>query len=78
MRLRTYSDGSWSAPSAIGYIGTGWGLQGGFDVTDYVIILKRQAVDSFIGMYASNLCTPLSLPQYVTALFSSLVHSSNR
>ncbi|TFJ83605.1 hypothetical protein NSK_004710 [Nannochloropsis salina CCMP1776] len=42
-------DGSWSAPSAIGYIGTGWGLQGGADVTDYVVILKRQAVDSFIG-----------------------------
>lgn len=42
-------DGSWSAPSAVGYVGTGFGLQGGFDLTDYVIILKRQAVDSFVG-----------------------------
>jgi lipid-binding SYLF domain-containing protein len=42
-------DGNWSAPSAISYLGTGLGLQGGFDLTDYVIILKRQAVDSFVG-----------------------------
>ncbi len=40
---------NWSAPSAISYIGTGLGLQGGFDLTDYVIILKRQAVESFAG-----------------------------
>lgn len=43
------SDGSWSAPSSIAYVGAGFGLQGGADVTDYVIILKRQAVDSFVG-----------------------------
>lgn len=42
-------ESNWSAPSSILYLGTGLGLQGGFDVTDYVIILKRQAVDSFIG-----------------------------
>jgi SH3 domain-containing YSC84-like protein 1 len=42
-------DGNWSAPSAIGYLGTGFGLQGGFDLTDYIIILKRQAVESFVG-----------------------------
>jgi lipid-binding SYLF domain-containing protein len=43
------TDGSWSAPSAVFYLGSGMGLQGGADVTDYVIILKRQAVDSFAG-----------------------------
>lgn len=42
-------NGEWSAPSAVQYVGTGFGLQGGFDLTDYVIILKRQAVDSFAG-----------------------------
>jgi hypothetical protein len=42
-------DGSWSAPSAIGYLGAGMGLQVGADITDYVLILKRQAVDFFIG-----------------------------
>lgn len=42
-------DGTWSAPSAIQYLGTGFGLQGGFDLTDYVVILKRTAVDSFMG-----------------------------
>lgn len=42
-------DGSWSAPSAVLYLGTGMGMQGGADLTDYVIILKRQAVDSFAG-----------------------------
>lgn len=45
--LKRLKDGTWSAPSAVGYIGTGFGLQGGADLTDYVIILKRQAVDSF-------------------------------
>lgn len=42
-------NGEWSAPSAIQYFGTGLGLQGGFDLTDYVVILKRQAVESFAG-----------------------------
>lgn len=43
------SDGSWSAPSAVFYLGSGMGLQGGADMTDYVVILKRQAVESFAG-----------------------------
>ena len=42
-------NGNWTAPSAIQYVGTGLGFQGGVDLTDYVIILKRQAVDSFMG-----------------------------
>lgn len=51
-------DGSWSAPSAIFFLGTGFGLQGGFDVTDYVLILKRQAVESFIGTDRGNHLPP--------------------
>lgn len=43
------SDGNWSAPSAIQYFGTGLGFQGGVDLTDYVIILKRQAKETFMG-----------------------------
>jgi lipid-binding SYLF domain-containing protein len=42
-------DGSWSAPSAIGYLGGGFGMQMGADLTDYVIILNRHSLGSFIG-----------------------------
>jgi SH3 domain-containing YSC84-like protein 1 len=43
-------DGSWSAPSAIGTAGMGFGAQVGGEVTDYVILLNTQeAVESFTG-----------------------------
>ncbi|PNS15058.1 SH3 domain-containing protein [Sphaceloma murrayae] len=42
------SDGSWSAPSAIGTVGGGFGGQLGFELTDFVFILNdTQAVRTF-------------------------------
>ncbi|KAF2837494.1 DUF500-domain-containing protein [Patellaria atrata CBS 101060] len=42
------SDGSWSAPSAIGTVGGGFGGQIGFELTDFVFILNdAQAVKTF-------------------------------
>lgn len=41
-------DGSWSAPSAIGTGGMGFGGQIGAEITDFVIVLNsREAVKSF-------------------------------
>ena len=41
-------DGRWSAPSAIGTAGVGWGAQIGGEITDFVVILNtRAAVDMF-------------------------------
>jgi len=41
-------DGSWSAPSALGTVGLGWGAQIGGDITHYLVVLAtRQAVDTF-------------------------------
>ena len=43
-------DGSWSAPSAIGTAGMGWGAQIGAECTDFVILLNSHAaVDAFTG-----------------------------
>lgn len=43
-------DGTWSAPSAIGTVGMGWGAQIGGEVTDYIILLNTQeAVNAFSG-----------------------------
>jgi SH3 domain-containing YSC84-like protein 1 len=40
----------WSAPSAIGMGGAGWGLQAGVEVTDFILILNTQeALDAFSG-----------------------------
>lgn len=33
----------WSAPSAIGTAGAGWGLQAGVEITDFVFVLNTQA-----------------------------------
>ncbi|KAF2009500.1 DUF500-domain-containing protein [Aaosphaeria arxii CBS 175.79] len=42
------SDGSWSAPSAIGTVGAGFGGQIGFELTDFVFILNdANAVKTF-------------------------------
>lgn len=41
-------DGSWSAPSAIGTVGLGWGMQFGGELTDFIIVLNTEAaLDSF-------------------------------
>jgi lipid-binding SYLF domain-containing protein len=40
-------DGSWSAPSALGTVGVGWGAQIGGDITHYLIVLtSKDAVDA--------------------------------
>jgi len=40
----------WSAPSAIGTMGIGWGAQIGGEITDFVIILTtREALETFSG-----------------------------
>jgi lipid-binding SYLF domain-containing protein len=42
------SDGSWSAPAAIGVAGLGGGFEIGAELTDFVIVLNSQgAVDAF-------------------------------
>jgi len=44
-------DGSWSAPSAIGCVGVGYGAQAGLQFTDMVIVLRDQnALNSFVQM----------------------------
>lgn len=46
--LARLSDGTWSAPSAIGTWGLGLGLQFGLEVAEYIFILQTQeAVDHF-------------------------------
>ncbi|GMH65421.1 hypothetical protein TrVE_jg3571 [Triparma verrucosa] len=48
--LSRQPDGGWSAPSAIGTVGIGWGAQIGGDITSYLIILNSvSAVNSFSG-----------------------------
>ena len=43
-------DGSWSAPSAIGTVGIGWGAQIGGEITDFVgVLMTEDAVDAFSG-----------------------------
>ena len=55
-------DGSWSAPSAIGTIGAGWGAQVGAEITDYVLILNtNNAVDAFSGTKQFTLGAELSV-----------------
>ena len=64
-------DGSWSAPSAIGTGGMGFGGQIGAEITDFVVVLNnRTAVKSFAtggnvtlggnlsGMFPHLLCSP--------------------
>ncbi|CAK8995620.1 SH3 domain-containing protein PJ696.02, partial [Durusdinium trenchii] len=54
--------GSWTAPSAIGLAGLGWGAQLGGEVSDFVIILNTEsAVDAFSGKGQVSLGSQLSL-----------------
>ncbi|KAF0727759.1 hypothetical protein Ae201684_014274 [Aphanomyces euteiches] len=60
--LSKLPDGSWSAPSAIGTAGIGWGAQIGGEVTDFVIILNtRSAVDTFCAQGQVNLGAELGV-----------------
>jgi len=55
-------NGEWSAPSAIGAFGAGWGMQMGGEVTDAVIVLSdKDAVDTFASSVFVGGGTELSL-----------------
>ncbi|CBN74029.1 conserved unknown protein [Ectocarpus siliculosus] len=55
-------DGGWSAPSALGSFGLGWGFQVGGELTDVVIVLNTMsAVEAFTGTGQVSLGTELSL-----------------
>lgn len=55
------SDG-WSAPSAIGLGGAGWGLQIGGNVTDFVFVLNSQeAVEAFANRFSVALGGDISV-----------------
>ena len=55
-------NGSWSAPSAIGAGGAGWGFQIGTEVTDMVMVLSdREAVQAFCSEAQLSMGTELSM-----------------
>ncbi|KAG6955989.1 hypothetical protein JG687_00010857 [Phytophthora cactorum] len=55
-------EGRWSAPSAIGTAGVGWGPQIGGEITDFVIILNTQrAVEAFCASGQVNLGAELGI-----------------
>ena len=55
-------DGRWSAPSAIGPAGVGWGPQIGGEIMDFVIILNTQrAVKAFCASDQVNLGAELGI-----------------
>ncbi|CAN0065421.1 unnamed protein product, partial [Scytosiphon promiscuus] len=55
-------DGGWSAPSALGSFGLGWGFQVGGELTDVVIVLNTvSAVEAFTSTGQLSLGTELSL-----------------
>ena len=57
-----HTEKGWSAPSAIGIAGAGWGLQIGAKVTDFVFILNTQsAVDAFASGGSISLGGDLSI-----------------
>ncbi|CED84957.1 Uncharacterized conserved protein [Phaffia rhodozyma] len=56
------SDGTWSAPTAIGTGGVGLGGQAGAEVTDFLIVLNsRAAVNSFMAAGSLNIGGNMSL-----------------
>ena len=62
MVIARTKDGGWSAPSAIGTVGLGWGAQIGGDITTYMIILNTAgAVKSFSGSNQISLGTELDV-----------------
>ncbi|KAL7409587.1 hypothetical protein BDY24DRAFT_402762 [Mrakia frigida] len=55
-------DGNWSAPSAIGTAGVGFGGQAGAEVTDFLIVLNsRSGVESFMSAGSLSLGGNMSL-----------------
>ena len=55
-------DGTWSAPSALGTVGLGWGAQIGGDITHYLIVLtSRDAVDSLTASSSVTLGAELGV-----------------
>ena len=55
-------DGSWSAPSAIGVSGVGWGFQVGTELSDVMLILNTQAaVDAFTSETQVSLGSTLGI-----------------
>ncbi|KAI7427196.1 hypothetical protein KC336_g6030, partial [Hortaea werneckii] len=64
------SDGSWSAPSAIGTLGGGFGGQIGFELTDFVFILNdSMAVKTFAQVGSITLGGAASLKS-VSGIFA--------
>jgi len=56
------AEGNWTAPSAIGIGGLGWGFQIGGEVSDFVIILNTDsAVDAFSGKAQVSLGSQLGI-----------------
>ena len=54
--------GGWSAPSAIGTVGIGWGAQIGGDITHYLVVLTSlQAVKTLTGDSSVNLGAELGV-----------------
>jgi lipid-binding SYLF domain-containing protein len=55
-------NGEWSAPSAIGLAGAGWGLQMGGELVDYMVILSDlAAVESFSSALQVSASTELAI-----------------
>lgn len=55
-------DGTWSAPSALGTVGLGWGAQIGGDITHYLIVLTSpDAVDSLTASSSVTLGAELGV-----------------
>lgn len=55
-------NGEWSAPSAIGLAGAGWGLQMGGELVDYMVILSDMAaIESFSSALQISASTELAI-----------------
>eukprot|EP00246_Nothoceros_aenigmaticus_P010216 TRINITY_DN26596_c0_g1_i1.p1 TRINITY_DN26596_c0_g1~~TRINITY_DN26596_c0_g1_i1.p1 ORF type:complete len:480 (-),score=58.90 TRINITY_DN26596_c0_g1_i1:245-1534(-) len=55
------TDGTWSAPSAIGTCGLGWGCQAGGELTDFIIVLRnKRALKTFCNRVHFSLGAGLS------------------
>jgi len=55
-------NGEWSAPSAVGLAGAGWGLQMGGELIDYMVILSDMAaIESFSSVLQISASTELAI-----------------
>jgi lipid-binding SYLF domain-containing protein len=56
------NEGGWSAPSALGTVGVGWGAQVGGDITHYLVVLTTtQALQTLCGDSSVNLGAELGV-----------------